>query len=753
MIIERNFARFVVFKEDSILTALNKINANQARLIFAVSESGILEGILTDGDLRRWITSKASIDVNMPVESIVNTSFKTAKIDADSNEITNLFSKVISIVPLVNDNFQLVGVALPWQSKFTIGEKEISEDSPVFIIAEIGNNHNGSIASAKKLVDEAINSGADCAKFQMRDLESLYINNGNSTDASADLGTQYTLDLLSRVQLNDDEMQEVFDYCNEKGIIPICTPFDLKSLKKLENYGMLAYKIASADFTNYEMIEAVADVGKPMICSTGMATEQEVRDGIDLIKTTGVPYVLLHCNSTYPTPFRDVNLNYIQHLKKVSGGLVGYSGHERDINIAIAAVALGAKIIEKHFTLDNMSEGNDHKVSLLPEEFANMVKGIRQVEQSLGSNIKRELSQGEMMNRENLAKSLVASIEIKAGSQVTEDMIIIRSPGQGLQPNRKADLLGKTLKSDKKAGDFFFPSDLDGEEVIAADYKFNRSWGVPVRYHDMHKIRSMSNIDLVEIHLSYKDMELNFQDYLKEPIDLDLVVHAPELFSGDLTLDLCSMNDEYRERSIMEMQRVIDLTRKLSEYFIKAQTTRIVTNIGGFSSDRHIPIEMRENLYELFKESLKQLNTSGVEIIPQTMPPFPWHFGGQQFHNLFMDADSIAAFCEKNKMRICLDVSHTKLACNYFKWSFDDFIKKVGPYVAHLHIADAKDVDGEGLQIGDGDIDWTSLFMSLDKYAKNASFIPEIWQGHKNDGAGMWKGITKLEEISNKLIK
>jgi len=748
MFIERNFAEFVVFKEDSILTALNKINANRSRLIFAVSESGVLEGILTDGDFRRWITSTKKIDVNVSIESIVNKDFCAAHIDSKLGELEKLFSKVIRVVPLINDNFQLVGVALPWRKKINIGTKTISEDSPVFIIAEIGNNHNGSIDLAKNLVDEAIKSGADCAKFQMRDLNSLYMNFGSSIDASIDLGAQYTLDLLSKMQLSDLEMMEIFDYCNDKGIIPLCTPWDLSSLSKLENYGMLAYKISSADFTNYELIEAVAASGKPMICSTGMSTEQEVLDGITLIQSTGIPYVLLHCNSTYPAPFKDVNLNYIKHLKEISGGLVGYSGHERNIHVAIAAVAVGAKVIEKHFTLDNLMEGNDHKVSLTPQEFSNMVEGIRQVEESIGSDIKRELSQGEMMNRENLAKSLIASIDIPAGTVISDEMIDVKSPGQGLQPNRKVDLLGKTISSDKMAGDFFYDSDLGESKVQARNYQFESKWGIPVRYHDLDYLTSLTNPDLVEIHLSYKDMELDFTDYIKHPYDLDLIVHAPELFAGDLTLDLCSQNQECREKSIIELQKVIDLTKKLTPFFSKAKCTQIVTNVGGHSNDRHIDASKLDDIYGLLEMSLSNLDTSGVEIIPQTMPPFPWHFGGQQFHNLFIDAENIVRFCEKNKMRICLDLSHTKLACNYFKWSFSDFVKKVGPYAAHLHIADASGVDGEGLQIGNGDIDWKNLWKSINLNAKSASLIPEIWQGHKDNGSGMWIALDKLEKIS-----
>jgi len=744
MILQHNFSKFVVFKDDSIQAALNKINANQSRLIFAVSEAGALEGVLTDGDVRRWLLAVSHIDLNVPVSSVYNTDFEVVHVNEPTSKIESMFSERILAVPLVDDNFRLTAVALPRQRSWQIGDRIISEESPAFIIAEIGNNHNGSLELAKRLIDEAVKAGADCAKFQMRDIDALYSNAGDPEDASADLGTQYVLDLLNRMQLSDEEMFEAFDYCRQCGIVPLCTPWDLQSLEKLERYGMPAYKVASADFTNYELIDAIAATGKLMICSTGMASEQEVRGGIDHLKGCGSPFVLLHCNSTYPAPFRDVNLKYMLKLKELSGGLVGYSGHERDINVAIGAVALGAKVLEKHFTLDKTMEGNDHKVSLLPDEFARMVEGVRQIELSLGTVGKRQLSQGEIMNRENLAKSLVAAVDIPAGTKVTAEMLTIRSPGQGLQPNRKRELIGKVMHSAKKAGDFFFTSDLRQTSVEGRHFRFRRSWGVPVRYHDLQQMQAMSNMDLLEIHLSYKDMDLNFRDYIPEPLDLDLVVHAPELFAGDLTLDLCTVDDSYRRRSIEQLQRVIDLTRELSPYFLRSQRPGIVTNVGGFSHDRHIPHERRGELYEILADSLTQLDADGIEILPQTMPPFPWHFGGQQFHNIFMDSESIVDFCKQQKMRICLDTSHSKLACNFLNRSFTEFVKLVGPFVAHLHIADARGVDGEGLQIGDGDMDWDGVLAEIDRCAPTATFIPEIWQGHKNNGEGAWQALECL---------
>ncbi|HIK06689.1 MAG TPA: N-acetylneuraminate synthase family protein [Trichormus sp. M33_DOE_039] len=745
MIIDKNLSKYIVFAEDDIINALKKISDNKNRIIFSVTEAGVLEGVLTDGDFRRWLVQQDTINLNQPVSKISNKNYKYVDYTEDPAKIQSYFSNEIEFIPLLDKNRHLVAVACRKSEGIRIGDFIIDAKSPTFVIAEIGNNHNGSLELAKQLIDKAIAAGADCAKFQMRDLRSLYRNAGNANDASEDLGSQYTLDLLSRFQLSPEELFAAFEYCRSQGILPLCTPWDLESLALLEEYGMQAYKVASADLTNHDLLTALAKTGKPLLCSTGMATEQEISEAATLLKRLGAMYVLLHCNSTYPAPFKDVNLNYLERLKEIGDCPVGYSGHERGIHVAIAAVAKGAKVIEKHFTLDKTMEGNDHKVSLLPDEFRLMVEGIRQVEQSLGGDGERKISQGELINRETLAKSLVINCDLTVGEIITEAMIAVKSPGKGLQPNRKAELIGKRAKRNLKAGDFFYPSDLEHAVVEARQYKFNRPWGLPVRYHDFQALIAKTNPDLLEFHLSYKDLEQDIHQFFDQPWDLDLVVHAPELFAGDHLLDLCSPNEAYRQRSIAELQRVIEITRQLKPYFKRAARPCIVTNVGGFTLDAPLGRSQRERLYELLSDSLSQLDATGVEVIPQTMPPFPWHFGGQRYHNLFVDPQDTAEFCRQHGYRVCLDTSHSKLACNHHKWSFKEFIQQVGPYVAHLHIADSEGLDGEGLQIGEGEIDFPALAEDLNKTAPNASFIPEIWQGHKNEGEGFWIAFEKLE--------
>jgi len=747
--VTQKFTQFVVFAEDSILSALSKITANQARLIFVVSESGILQGVLTDGDFRRWIASCGEIDLNLPVTIAMNPNCRSAAEHTALTDLAALLTSRIVALPLLDSHGRIVAVARQSTESLQLGGRVIADGEPTFVIAEIGNNHNGDVNAAMELIDAAYAAGADCAKFQMRDMNKLYRNAGDSNDMATDLGTQYTLDLLERFQLSDEELYRCFDYAASRGLVPLCTPWDDTSLEKLNGWGMEGFKVASADFTNNILLSKLAATGKPLICSTGMASDLEIRSGIRHLQQEGALYVLLHCNSTYPTPFKDVNLRYLERLRDLAQAPVGYSGHERGIEVPIAAAALGAVVIEKHITLDRSMEGNDHKVSLLPDEFRLMIQGIRRVEESMGQGGERRITQGEMMNREVLAKSLVAACDVPAGTEITRTMVRIQSPGQGLQPNQLKDLIGRSLPVDKAQGDVFFPSDLEIQAAIPRTYQFKQRFGLPVRYHDIKVFSEVSNLDLVEIHLSYKDLEVDLNQVLPERQDIGLVVHAPELFAGDHTLDLCNQDEAYRKHSIAELQRVVDISQELRRRFQCPEPVLLVTNVGGFSENSHLDAQEKQPLRQLLLDGLKQINCAGeVEIIPQTMPPYPWHFGGQRFHNLFVDPEFIQHFCQETGMRICLDVSHSKLACTYLQTSFSAFLRKTLPHTAHLHLADASGVDGEGLQILDGEIDWSELFALIRQHCPQASFIPEIWQGHKNRGEGAWLALERLEHLA-----
>jgi sialic acid synthase SpsE/sugar phosphate isomerase/epimerase len=625
---------------------------------------------------------------------------------------------------------------------FKISQFEIGAGR-AFVIAEIGNNHNGSFERAIEMIDKAQEAGADCVKFQMRHLDQVY-RQRSLKKSGDDLGTEYVIDLLNRFELSADQHRSLSEYCTQIGIPYMCTPWDSKSVAALESFGVHAYKVASADLTNLPLLDCLVQTGKPLILSTGMSTAEEVEITVAFLNRGSNRFALLHCNSTYPAPLHDINLKWMAALRKIHP-MVGYSGHERGINVTLAAVALEACIIERHFTLDRTMEGPDHAASLTQSEFSRMVEGIREIEQALGQGKTRQLSQGEMINRENLGKSLVAAMPLSKGTVLSAEHIKVRSPGQGLSPQRYEALLGRSLRHDMGEEDFFYPSDLQDGRIEPRKYRFTRPWGVPVRYHDFREYAERIQPDLWEFHLSYSDMLLDPAEYLDGPYQAGLIVHAPELFSGSRLMDLATPDENYRNESILETQRVIDITRNLKPYFPKTLRPPIVANIGGFTMDAPLPASEIRGYYERFALSLMELDTDGVELIPQTMAPFPWHFGGQRYQNIFVKIDEIVEWCSKLNLRMCFDISHTRLTCNHFGLDFYQFAEKIAPFSSHLHLGDAKGLNGEGLQVGEGDIDFKLLGAILQKGCPTATFIPEIWQGHKNGGEGFWKALERLE--------
>ena len=627
--------------------------------------------------------------------------------------------------------------------KFHLGKFELCSGR-IFIIAEIGNNHNGSLDRAIQMIDLAANMGVDCVKFQMRNLNEVYRQRTLSKDGE-DLGTEYILDLLHRFELSVDEHYALAKYCLKKEILYLCTPWDKSSVDVLERLNVQAYKVASADLTNLPLIDRLIKTGKPLILSTGMSRVEEIQCTVDFLNRNNAKFILLHCNSTYPAPFHDINLRWMHQLRKIHP-LVGYSGHERGISVSLAAAGLDACVIERHFTLDREMEGPDHAASLTYPEFKLMIEGVREIEEALGEGLERQISQGEMINRENLAKSLVASRKLLKGTVLSSEDIKIRSPGQGLSPQNFEAILGRVLQHDMAEEDFFYPSDLSDLRIEPRAYSFSRPWGVPVRYHDFGEYYSRIKPDLFEFHLSYSDMELVPSEFLKGVYDCGFVVHAPELFANSRLMDLASPDEDYRKFSVRETQRVIDITRSLKTFFPTTVRPMIVANIGGFTMDRPLSEDILGSYYERFAISMSELDMEGVELIPQTMAPFPWHFGGQRYQNIFVKIDEIIEWCNKLTLRMCFDVSHTQLTCNYFGLDFYSFAEKIAPLTAHLHLGDARGLNGEGLQVGDGDIDFVRLGKILNAGCPHASFIPEIWQGHKNGGEGFWIALDRLEK-------
>ncbi len=321
------------------------------------------------------------------------------------------------------------------------------------IIAEAGVNHNGDFEIAKKLVDAAARAGADYIKFQTFKAEALVSKNAQKAEyqqTNIKEKDSSQLNMLKKLELSERQHLDLIHYCQEKNIHFFSTAFDLESINFLKSCNLNLWKIPSGEITNYPYLKKIASFGEPVILSTGMCTMEDIEQAITVLTSNGTKkedITVLHCNTEYPTPMQDVNLKAMQTISRKLGVKVGYSDHTLGIEVPIAAVALDATIIEKHFTLDRNMEGPDHKASLEPGELKAMVDAIRNIEKALGSP-EKTVTDSERKNREVARKSIVASTSIKKGDLFSETNITVKRPGSGISPMRWEYVLGQIASRD-----------------------------------------------------------------------------------------------------------------------------------------------------------------------------------------------------------------------------------------------------------------------------------------------------------------
>jgi sialic acid synthase SpsE len=345
------------------------------------------------------------------------------------------------------------------KNQIKIADILVGEGNPCYVIAEIGINHNGQVLQAKKLIDAAVESGADAVKFQKRTLEKIYKDDVLENPNLDSQGLEILIGILKEVEFNESEYGEIIEYCKEKKITFLCTPWDTASVDFLEKFDVPAYKIASADMTNLPLIRYVIKTKKPVIISTGMSTLDEIETTVNFVKKENASFILLHCNSTYPSPVELLNLNLIHTLKTKFNVPIGYSGHESGIIPTLTAANMGAVLIERHITMDKTMDGIDQSASLEPEELKNLVKYVKESEKAKGKDIKK-MTRGEVLQREVLGKSIIASSDIKENDVFSEKNLEVKGPAKGLSPQNYFDLLGKKSYRDIKKGQYLLDVDL-----------------------------------------------------------------------------------------------------------------------------------------------------------------------------------------------------------------------------------------------------------------------------------------------------
>jgi N-acetylneuraminate synthase/N,N'-diacetyllegionaminate synthase len=338
--------------------------------------------------------------------------------------------------------------------------------SKVIIIAEAGVNHNGDLQVAKKLIDAAVDAGVDYVKFQTFKADNLVSKSAKKAEyqnANINDGDDSQYAMLKKLELNHENHLELMSYCAERNINFFSTAFDVEGVRYLNDLGLAFFKIPSGEITNYPYLKAVALCKKPVIISTGMCFESEIKDALDVLLKFGLKkenISILHCNTEYPTPMKDVNLKAMLSIQKTFGVSVGYSDHTLGIEVPIAAVALGAKIIEKHFTLDRNLPGPDHLASLEPEELKEMVKSIRNIEAALSGHGKKAPSQSETKNIVIARKSIYLKKNLVKGHVLTDEDLISLRPGDGISPMQWEHIVGKRLVTDKVEFDKLLLSDV-----------------------------------------------------------------------------------------------------------------------------------------------------------------------------------------------------------------------------------------------------------------------------------------------------
>lgn len=618
----------------------------------------------------------------------------------------------------------------------SIADRSIGHNEPAYIIAEAGVNHNGSVQIAKQLIDIAADAGADAVKFQKRKLKKTYVEEIIDDPAIAEMGVEYTVSNLKDVLLTDTQYIELANYCEEQEIQFLCSPWDTDSVDFLESVDIPIYKVGSPDMTNFVLLERLAETGKPLLLSTGMSDEKEIERTVDFLREHDVEFGLLHCRSTYPAPFHNLNLNFMTKLIENYGVPVGYSGHERGIAISSAAVAMGACIVERHFTLSRDMDGPDHSASLEPTGLDKLVRDIRSVETSRGTP-HRYMTRGEYNNRVALGKSLTTTQALKSGDEVTREHLTAKSPAKGISPQELYTVIGKQTQRDVEADELLQWDDLEDTDVGEFDIDLD-NWGIVVRFSDVDA-HHWGDPDVFEFRINGADLEQQFD---LGSYEQELSIHAPEQ-KGHNIVDLSARDETIRQSAVGTMQRVIDTVRTDVKPSFPTTEPPIVIHPGGIT-EHEMDLEAIPEMNAALERSMAELDDDGVQLLLENMPPLPWIYGGQQYHNNFMDADEIAEYCERTGQKICYDTSHAKLWCNYADIDLYEHAKTLRPYTEYLHVADAVGVDGEGIQIGEGEIDWERVMSVFDDF--EGPVITEIWRGHERRGAGFKKAAEHLSQ-------
>lgn len=601
----------------------------------------------------------------------------------------------------------------------------------VLLIAEIGINHNGSADTARRLIEEAARAGVHAVKFQYRNLDNAY------ADTAREIGDEILVREIRKNYLTPEVILELTRHAQALGMQAGTSFFETSDMGDFG--GELAafdfFKVPSAELGNAPLVDALLATGRHVYLSTGCHYEREVEAALGRLPAQG--WTPLHCISNYPTTLQNARLGYLAKMRSRWNRDVGYSSHDDHWEVCLLAMQLGATVIERHITLDKRAQGLDHSSSSTPDEFARMSAFADNLRAIASGDGPRSPNQGELLNRQNLGRSMFAAREIKAGEPVTADKLVYRSPNIGLGRTAMREFLGRPAAVGVAGGapitrSVFEPPKPLPDAVI--ELARRRGLSLPVRLHDQAAIARQFPIGAFEFHLSFAEVRSTIDARAFDRTNR-YSIHLPDYVTSTELMDPFAPDAAQREASLDILERTVRFAEAL-----QAATGREVPVVGSFSV-------MHADLETFFDEHaalLHRYTARGVRVMPQWLPPIAWYFGGSvRLHAMNHPRD--AELLVRHRLPVCLDVCHLIMGRNFFGFRAEALIEQLAGNVGHVHIADAAGVDGEGLAIGEGEPENLALIRRA--LAFDCLKVIEVWQGHLDQGAGFRKALVRLSEL------
>ncbi len=601
----------------------------------------------------------------------------------------------------------------------------------VKIIAEIGINHDGDYNKALELIDSSFESGVWGIKFQYRNLNNSYHNFSN------EIGDQSLKYEINRNYISPVDIIKLTSYAKDKKLkvgISFFSPTDILDFgENIHDFDF--FKIPSVELSNIDLILNLLEYKKLLIISTGCHEEIEIIDIINKIKSYQ-NWIMLHCVSNYPVSLFNAKLGYIERLKKLTKRDVGYSSHDEDWEVCIAAASLGVKLIERHITLDKNQKGLDHSTSSTPEEFKKLSALLSNWDEMFNGNEKRQLNQGEKLNKQNLGRSLVSNKHFKIGDKINLQDFDYKSPRIGLDINSIKNYKNISLIKNINPGEVLQKSHFE-KKIEIDDYDIenciNSKISLPIRFHDAKSIQEEFKIQNFEFHLSYIESRKKLESSLIIP-ENSYSIHLPDYISPTELIDPFSDINSQRQMSIKMLDDIKIIAKQIEDI-----TSKEVIIVGSFSAYNSI-----NEFYKSMSNLVENFKLDKLKLLPQWLPPIAWYFGGSVKLDVFNNYEAIE-YIKKHDFEICLDLSHLFMCRTTMSDNFDKSYNELIKFSGHYHIADAEGIDGEGIEIGKGNPDNIRYIKQI--LNSKEQKVLEVWQGHLDNYYGFRAAIKSISKI------